>query len=112
MRRLQIYVAIVRWTAPLLFVLMWLMLMTGPAAYKSLLFERLTFGLINAAVTGKLHAVWLPVLTTVLFYLHAILGFQVLGYRLKWVKRKAIWEISIFVLGLGMIVQFLWLYYG
>lgn len=112
MKRVNLYAGIVRTTAPILFVLMWLMLMTGPAAFKSDLVSRLTFGLINPANAGKLHAVWLPSLTGVLFYLHSILGFQMLVYRVKWIKPKRVWEVVVFVLGALVIAQFLWLFYA
>ncbi|MGC9357230.1 MAG: hypothetical protein ACP5GX_05165, partial [Anaerolineae bacterium] len=91
---------------------MWLTLVTGPSAYKPELLRRLTLGLIDPANAGKLHAVWLPPVTGVLFYVHAILGFQLLGHRLRWVRRKVIWEVAFFILGIAAIAQLLILFYG
>jgi len=112
MKRVRTYAAITRITAPVLFVLMWLMLMTGPALFKSQLVTQLTLGIIDPANAGKLHGVWLPAITGVLFYVHAILGFQMLIYRVKWIKPKVVWEIAVFVLGALFIAQFLWLFYA
>jgi hypothetical protein len=112
MHRLRIYTRILYWTSPLLLVLVWLQMMTGMGAFKGRLFRLLTLGLIDPAAAGKLHAVWLPVATATLVYLHAILGLQVMGRRLAWVRHKRAWEIAVFALGVILVAQFLVLYYG
>ncbi len=112
MKRVAIYARITRITAPILFVLMWYMFMTGPAVFKGDLVRQLTLGLIDPAQAGKQHAVWLPPITAVLFYIHAILGFQMLIYRVKWIQPKWLWEAAVFGLGVLVIVQFLWLFYA
>jgi len=112
MRRLRVYTRILYWTSPLLLVLMWLQMMTGMGAFKGRLFSLLTLGLIDPASAGKLHAVWLPVATATLVYLHAILGLQVMVRRLARIRRKAAWEVAVFALGVVLVAQFLVLYLG
>ena len=112
MKRLRIYTQILHWTSPLLLVLIWLQMMTGMGAFKGRLFRLLTLGLIDPAAAGKLHAVWLPVATATVVYLHAILGLQVMGRRLAWIRHKTAWEIGVYVLGMVLVAQFLVLYFG
>jgi hypothetical protein len=112
MNRLRLYTRMLYWTSPLLLVLMWLQMMTGIGAFKGRLFRLLTLGLIDPAAAGKLHGVWLPVATATMVYLHAILGLQVMGRRLAWIRPKAAWEIGVYVLGIVLLAQFLVLYFG
>jgi len=112
MRRFRVYTQILYWTSPLLLVLMWLQMMTGMGAFKGPLFRQLTLGLIDPAAAGKIHGVWLPVATATVVYLHAVLGLQVMGRRLAWIRRKRAWEVGVYVLGALLMAQFLVLYLG
>jgi hypothetical protein len=100
------------WTAPILCVLMWLQLLTGLGSIKDELLGPVTLGLLNPATAGKLHAVRLPLVTGLLAYLHAVVGFQIMARRLKWIKHKGTWEIGIWILGALGVLQFLLLYFG
>lgn len=112
MNRFRVYTQIMYWTSPLLLVLIWLQMMTGMGAFKGELFRLTTFGLIDPAASGKIHGVWLPLATATVVYLHAILGLQVVGRRLAWIRNKRAWEIGVYALGALLIAQFLVLYLG
>jgi hypothetical protein len=111
-RRIKFYYKGLRWTAIPLLLLMWALLLTGPGSFKGRLLERVTLGLVNVAGAGKWHSVWLPPLAAVIFFVHTTLGLQVAVGRARWIRRKAPWEVGIFVLGALGLAQFFWLFYG
>jgi len=112
MSRGRLYLTIMHWTAPALLVLIWLELLSSVGSVKGELLRPLTFGLLNPANAGKLHALRLPLITGVVAYLHATVGLQLMARRLRWIKRKRAWEIGIWVVGALGLLQFLLLYFG
>jgi len=111
-KRIKVYYSVLRWTAFPLLILMWFALMSGPATFKSDLVRKWTLGLINPAAAGKLHSVWLPPVTGLVFYVHVTMGFLVIVNRLKWLKPKIVWEVVSFLVGSFGLLQFFGLYYG
>ncbi len=112
MSRGRLYLTILHWTAPVLLVLIWLELLSGVGSVKGELLRPLSFGLLDPANAGKLHALRLPLITGIVAYLHATVGLQLMARRLRWIKRKRAWEIGIWVVGILALLQFLLLYFG
>ena len=110
MNRTKLYGIITTWTSPLLFVLMVLQLLTGLGAIKGRQFALVTAGLIDPANAGKLHTVWLVLVTGLVIYIHGIAGIGLLIRRSNLVRHKTVWEIVLMVLGLALFVQFLLLF--
>ena len=111
MNRGKIWRVITNWTSPLLFVLMALQLITGLASIKGREFAVVSLGFINPAVTGKLHTVWLVLVTGILVYLHGTAGLGILITRARFIRRKLAWEIVAIVVGDALFTQFLVLYF-
>lgn len=109
--RTKLYGIISAWTSPLLFVLMVLQLLSGLGAIKGRQLTLVTAGLFNPAYAGKLHTVWLVLVTGLVIYLHGIAGIGLLIRRSKLVRYKTVWEIVLMVLGLALFVQFLLLFF-
>lgn len=110
--RIKIYQRVLRWTALPLILLIWLMLMTGPAVFKTELLRDLVLGLLNPASAGKWHSVWLPPITALLFYVHTAMGLQMMIARARWLKPKGLWEVVAFGLCLLGLAQFFLLFYS
>jgi hypothetical protein len=108
--RTKLYSFITTWTSPLLFVLMVLQLLTGLGSIKGRQLALVTAGLFNPANAGKLHTVWLVLVTGLVIYIHGIAGMGLLIRRSKWINHKTAWEIVLMVLGLALLVQFLVLF--
>lgn len=88
-----------------------LQLLTGLGAIKGRQLSLVTAGLFNPAYAGKLHTVWLVLVTGVVIYVHGIAGIGLLIRRSKMVRYKTAWEIILMVLGLALFVQFLLLFF-
>ena len=87
-----------------------LQLLTGLGAIKGRQLALVTGGLFDPASAGKLHTVWLVLVTGLVIYLHGIAGIGLLIRRSKWIRYKMAWEIVLMVLGLALFVQFLLLF--
>ncbi len=111
MNRAKIYRKITVWTSPFLFVLLALQLITGLASIKGREFARVSLGLINPADTGKLHTVWLVLITGIVVYLHGIAGLGTLITRAKFIRHKLICEIAVIAAGCFLFAQFMILYF-
>ncbi len=110
--RLKIYQRVLRWTALPLMLSIWLMLMTGPAVFKTEIVRDLVVGLLNPATASVWHTVWLPPITAVLFCVHAALGLQMMIARARWLKPKGLWEVVGFGLCLLGLAQFFLFFYS
>lgn len=110
MNRLKLYRAIVTWTSPLLYVLLWLALLTGLGAFKGAALRTATLNLLNPADAGKLHAVWLVLPLGLLALVHGVFGLQILVWRWLSGKRRVIGEALVYAVGVISLAQFLWLY--
>lgn len=110
MSRAKIYSLITAWTSPLLFILLAAQLLTGLGAIKGRELALVSLGIIDPASAGKLHTVWLVLLSGVVVYLHGIAGLGLLIARSKRLRRKTIWEAAVIAVGLALFVQFLVLY--
>ena len=108
--RTKLYGIITAWTSPLLFVLMVLQLLTGLGAIKGRQLAQVTAGLLDPANAGKLHTVWLVLVTGLVIYLHGIAGIGLLIRRSKLIRHKTVWEVVLMVLGFALLVQFLVLF--
>jgi len=111
MSRGKIYRDVTTWTSPFLYVLLILDLITGLASIKGREFAQITFGLINPAYTGKLHTVWLVLVTGLLVYIHGTSGLLTLVTRARFTKNKLAWEIAVVAISVVLLAQFLVLYF-
>lgn len=94
----------------MLFILMVFQLLTGLGAIKGRQLALVTAGLINPANAGKLHTVWLVLVTGLVIYLHGIAGLALLVRRSKLIRHKTVWEIVLITFGLALFIQFLLLF--
>jgi hypothetical protein len=108
--RTRLYGLVNKWTSPLLFILMALQLLTGLGSIKGRQLALVTAGLFNPANAGKLHTVWLVLVTGIVIYLHGIAGIGLLIRRSKLIRNKTVWEVVLMILSLALFVQFIVLF--
>jgi len=111
MSRAKVYRLVTAWTSPLLFILLAIQLLTGLGAIKGRELSAVTLGLLDPASSGKLHTVWLVLVSGILVYLHAVCGLGVLISRSRLIRHKLAWEIVLYLVGGALFAQFMVLYF-